>query len=231
MKYFNFRDYVHHIFVRNEFLILDEISDRYYLLDENDSAELILVLSNDWSGYQNINLKSDAIKKWINRGLIKEVPNEPKINFISQEAVGLGSYSAEIEIPSTAFRPSTLRCLKYVLALCIASLAVKFFSLHHILNFCRKIKLNAICIDDDLDKMQEIINQTKLAALYCPLKAKCLERSVVAYLIARSKKISCTLCIGAQRYDFLSHCWIELDGNPIGERSSLKSMLPTLLKI
>lgn len=55
------------------------------------------------------------------------------------------------------------------------------------------------------------------AAAFYPGRARCLEQSMVLYLVLRRRGAPAALRIGVQPYGFLAHAWVELDGRPVNE--------------
>ena len=56
-----------------------------------------------------------------------------------------------------------------------------------------------------------------LAAALYPGRAQCLERSLLLYWHLRRAGVPVRYRMGVQRYPFMAHAWIELDGEPIND--------------
>ncbi|HGY8158596.1 TPA: lasso peptide biosynthesis B2 protein, partial [Escherichia coli] len=59
----------------------------------------------------------------------------------------------------------------------------------------------------------------------------CLEFSLVLFDMLVSRKISPTLFIGFQRYDFLSHAWLEIDNEVVADQDNLKTKLTPIIRV
>lgn len=47
----------------------------------------------------------------------------------------------------------------------------------------------------------------------------------------KSKHSSPLFKIGVQKYDFLSHAWLEIDGKVVGDDNNIRDHLKVILKI
>lgn len=45
----------------------------------------------------------------------------------------------------------------------------------------------------------------------------CLQRSIATALMCRMVGVWPTWCVGARTEPFQAHCWVEVDGHPVGE--------------
>jgi hypothetical protein len=57
-------------------------------------------------------------------------------------------------------------------------------------------------------------------ALY-PGRARCLQRSLALHWRLRRYGVPNELRIGVQPYGFLAHAWVEVHGNPVGDRGEV----------
>lgn len=68
-------------------------------------------------------------------------------------------------------------------------------------------------------------------SVYLPLKFKCLEFSIALSFLLIRYGCSFKFKIGVQRYDFLSHAWIEIDGEVLCDIPELASQMPVIMEI
>ena len=79
-----FPPHVHHVMIGEELILLDEKIDRYYLLDEVDSANLIAGLE---AGEENATI--DGCRA---AGLVRLVPSKGKIKKYNDKLIGVGNH-------------------------------------------------------------------------------------------------------------------------------------------
>jgi len=68
---------------------------------------------------------------------------------------------------------------------------------------------------------QSVVRAVAIAAAFLPLRARCLEQSLVAYVVLRRRGIDSHVRLGVQPYGFTAHAWVEVSGQPINERGEL----------
>ncbi|WP_431604991.1 lasso peptide biosynthesis B2 protein [Acinetobacter nosocomialis] len=64
-----------------------------------------------------------------------------------------------------------------------------------------------------------------------PFNMKCLEYSLILSTFLLLKQYDCTFKIGIQKYDFLSHAWVEVDNQPIADMPNLSYRLAVIFEI
>jgi hypothetical protein len=79
----------------------------------------------------------------------------------------------------------------------------------------------------DADLIAETCRRLTMAAVVYPGRARCLEQSLVLYLLLRRRGVAADLRLGVQPYPFTAHAWVELDGAPINEQPEvIKQFVP-----
>jgi len=66
-----------------------------------------------------------------------------------------------------------------------------------------------------------VVRDVALAAALLPIRARCLEQSLVAHVMLRRHGFDASLRLGVQPYGFAAHAWVEIDGRPVNERSEI----------
>ena len=60
-----------------------------------------------------------------------------------------------------------------------------------------------------------------LASIWYPKRVLCLQRSFATTYILRRSGIAAQMVFGARRVPIKAHAWVEVDGQPINERSDV----------
>ena len=97
--------------------------------------------------------------------------------------------------------------------------ARNFARLH---NFVRKWKVasrNASPKD-----MESVCNALNLACCWYPKRALCLERSAVLTCLLRSCGLPAHMVLGAQKLPFRAHAWVEVNGQPVNEKTDVQAI-------
>lgn len=71
--------------------------------------------------------------------------------------------------------------------------------------------------ETDLDYIKEILKMVEDTCLLFFNEARCLHRSVSAYHIFRKKQLPIDLVIGVSKKPFISHAWLEFNGQVIND--------------
>lgn len=225
MSYY-FKPHVHHVHINNEVTILDEISDRYILLSEEQSRLL--------EKYMNTG-EENALGTKLNRsGLIWSEPGM-SLSDSSASPEGVGLYSWD----SSVIAPSLFTTLLYLPEAMSRIITVRkrlhLHGLHGCLQHCR-IRLNAVKktdfhSDKQTDKAETFGQSIKYASPFFPGKVKCLEFSLSLFDMLIARGIKSQLFIGIQRYDFLSHAWLEINNKVISDDENLKTKLTPIISV
>lgn len=71
------------------------------------------------------------------------------------------------------------------------------------------------------DRVCDAMNR---ACVWYPKRAPCLQRSSVTTCLLRSCGVSAQMVIGAQKFPFKAHAWVEVSANPINERIDVRAI-------
>jgi hypothetical protein len=71
-----------------------------------------------------------------------------------------------------------------------------------------------------LDRVCIAINY---ASVWYPKQILCLQRAFVMTCLLRKCGIAASMVLGAQKLPFKAHAWVEVDGHPINERSTVET--------
>lgn len=72
-----------------------------------------------------------------------------------------------------------------------------------------------------VERVCQAINR---ACIVYPKRVLCLQRSVATTCLLRSCGVEARMVIGAQKLPFKAHAWTEVNGQPINERRSVKTI-------
>lgn len=225
MRYY-FKPYIHHVHINNEITILDEISDRYILLSEEQSRLLEKYMS---TGEEN------SLGKELNSSGI--IWNKPGIslsdNSDSPEGIGLYSWDSCM-IPSSLFT-SLIYLPESIIRIFMVRKRLHLHGLHGCLQHCRNrldlLKKMDYHPDKEADKAETLGQCIKYASPFFPGKVKCLEFSLSLFDMLTARGIKSQLFIGFQRYDFLSHAWLEINNKVISDDEKLKTKLTPIISV
>ncbi|ECD9475865.1 lasso peptide biosynthesis B2 protein [Salmonella enterica subsp. houtenae] len=226
MTLFYFKPNIHHVIINNEITILDEISDRYILLSERQTSLLKEYMYNGGN-----NSVGDTMNQ---EGLISTETGTPLTASISSpQGIGMLTWnshvSTRLDIAGFFYVPEA------ILRIILVRRRLQLMGFHHCLEHCRR----ALCQksfpcgtrEDKLRLGQELSQSIKRAAPFIPGKVKCLEFSLVLFDMLVARNVRPTLFIGFQRYDFLSHAWLEVDNEVIADENNLKTKLTPIISV
>ncbi len=72
--------------------------------------------------------------------------------------------------------------------------------------------------DDTIDRVCTAVNY---ACVWYPKQSLCLQRSFVLTYLLRKTGVSAQLVLGAQKFPFKAHSWVEVNGRAVNERSNV----------
>ncbi|EDS2240939.1 lasso peptide biosynthesis B2 protein [Salmonella enterica] len=225
MSYY-FKPHVHHVHINNEVTILDEISDRYILLSEKQSRLLEKYMKTGEENSLGTELKRAGLI-WNKSGM------SLSLSSASPEGIGLYSWSSNVIVPPLI---TTLFYLpESIFRIITVRKRLHLYGLHGCLQHCRN-KLKSIQKKDyDYNKQignAEFFGQCiKCVSPFFPGKVKCLEFSLSLFDMLIARGIKAQLFIGIQRYDFLSHAWLEINNRVIADDENLKTKLTPIISV
>lgn len=222
-----FATYVHHSHLNGEVTILDEINDRYILLDQDQTTVLSASMTRGKSNSLVQQLVLENILQFAEGESLK--PNSKK-----EGGAGLLDWNSGIHENSNSHPP--LRILfKAALTLCLSKYLLKTKGFHQCLQTCRNYRAHSREKEKDRQHQMDLANKylaaIKAVAPALPFKCKCMEASIALYLMLRNADLHPQLNIGYQRYDFLSHAWVEIQGVAVNEDDALASNMTKILTI
>lgn len=224
MSYY-FKPHAHHVHINNEITILDEISDRYILLSEEQSRLL--------EKYMIAGEENALGTKLYRAGLVcRESGTSLSDSSSSPEGVGIHMWDSNV------ISPSLFTTLIYLPEAITRIITVRkrlhLHGLHGCLQHCRNSLNNKKCSYDtnwQTTKAETFGQSIKYAAPFFPGKIKCLEFSLSLFDMLTARDICPQLFIGIQRYDFLSHAWLEINNKVISDDENLKTRLTPIISV
>ena len=225
--YYKFSPFVHHVLLDGEFVLLDEIKDRYLILNRMQSESLISFMSERQDPSQCNALLKDGL---LIASCIPQVFKSSGPDKIGMDNLVWGSMNKNKYILNESKR----RTYKYATELLCAKLRLWRYGLHGTFQKLRKLKRE--CLERNAGRkfeqeIMEIPYYMYKVSLWFPVKIKCLELSLALSFLLLKAGFPCVFKLGVQKYDFLSHAWVELDDNVLGDNPALKTQMPVILEI
>src|SRR5881392_3467815 len=72
----------------------------------------------------------------------------------------------------------------------------------------------------DAETVQRVCNAVNHALIWYPKRVMCLQRSAVTTCLLRNQGVPARMVLGAQKYPFRAHAWVEVDGLPVNETNN-----------
>lgn len=203
MKYFNFDNFVHHVFMENSFILLLEKTDEFIILDEKNSS----ILMDAFQGALHPN-DASTIEKLSILSIIKEGENIQKINYGYSPV-----YSKKISYKEVSVK--NIKAYKFIKMLFILirnKIYLKLNCFHNLLQKLRNKKnigKNSLTKTNP-DELKKLISTYKLISKIIPIKLECLDFSL-CILSLLPNEVEKKLLIGVKKYNFYSHAWITVE--------------------
>ena len=70
------------------------------------------------------------------------------------------------------------------------------------------------------ETVQRVCNAVNHALMWYPKRVMCLQRAAVTTCLLRNQGVPARMILGAQKYPFRAHAWVEVDGRPVNETNS-----------
>jgi hypothetical protein len=70
---------------------------------------------------------------------------------------------------------------------------------------------------ETVDRVAEAVNR---ALIWYPKHVLCLQRSAVTTCVLRNQGVYAQMVLGAQKFPFKAHAWVEVNGKVVNERNS-----------
>ncbi|GHC21346.1 Transglutaminase-like superfamily protein [Aidingimonas halophila] len=229
--YPTFSQYAHYVLLNGEFIILDERADRYVVLEAPTSLELESALIE--GGEQ-----AEVVRALLDVGILELTSQRQAIRRVSVREHGIGDYEWRFArqfhqtAPARGIRLRALQTLLWTKAL----LSTRGF--HTAMNSLRALKAtraDSIHLPPESSEHKRICASAAAAiaevALWVPYRVECLEYSMSLSRLLLSHGICPTFRIGVQRYDFLSHAWVEVGGQVLGDDPNLPERMCPIVEI
>ncbi|MCW2292385.1 hypothetical protein M2262_002435 [Pseudomonas sp. BIGb0408] len=227
MNTLRFARYVHHSHLNGEVTILDEINDRYILLDQDQTTALSVSMTSG--------ITDSFVRQLVLEKILQLAEGEClKPNSTKEGGAGLLDWSSGT-YENSITRHSLKTLFKAALALCSSVYLLKRKGFHGCLQACRNYKVYPQSKEIDrqcqMDHANRILAAIKFVAPALPFRCKCMEASIALYLLLRREGLQPELNIGYQRYDFLSHAWVEIQGVAVDTGDASVSNMTKILSL
>jgi hypothetical protein len=70
------------------------------------------------------------------------------------------------------------------------------------------------------DTIQSVCDAVNHALMWYPKRVMCLQRAAVTTCLLRNQGVPARMILGAQKYPFRAHAWVEVDGRPVNETNN-----------
>ncbi|WP_447043737.1 lasso peptide biosynthesis B2 protein [Vreelandella sp. H-I2] len=229
--YPKFSQYVHYVLLNGEFIILDEQGDRYVILEAPTSLELELALMEG-------NEQSALVQELLNVGLLELSSQRQSIRRVIAQEHGIGDYEwrfARQFHQAVSVKWMNLRALQTLLWIKTLLSTRGFHTAMNSLRALKAAQAHSIRIPTETSEHNRICacaaNAIAEVALWVPYRVECLEFSMSLSRLLLSLGVCTTFRIGVQRYDFLSHAWVEVEGKVLGDDPSLPERMCPIVEI
>lgn len=93
-----------------------------------------------------------------------------------------------------------------------------FARLHRIVHRWHVAQQDAV--PETIDGVCEAMNH---ALMWYPKHVRCLQRSAVTTCLLRSCGVPSQMVLGAQKFPFKAHAWVEVNGRAVNERNNVQA--------
>jgi len=206
-----------------EIVILDLKSNCFHFLDKEQTVAMDNYVNgsstfdsklDDYTFLFDKSLKSSTIVKYNNIEGIDNYSWSDVSHFINKDV-------QDIDIKDKIF---------IVIIYCILFTGKNYFFKQKI-NLLKFLKKNTKLVNNNLDYVNSAASFIHKISSKLPFNLKCLENSLILAYFLTFKKYDFNLKIGVQKYDFLSHAWIEVDDIVVSDMPNLSKKLAIILTI
>ncbi len=212
--------------MHDQLVIFDERKDSFSILSKLQTTTLI-VGSKCGEQYRTLYDQLLSLNIITQQNGLSQTLRKAEDNY-----AGIDNYTwrANERIRSKNVRP--LSVLRACLDLVRLKSKLKRYGFEAILNDMRVSKQNLIKPASALpfSALENYANDIYTASIILPFKIKCLESSICIFNHAIKSGKPCDFIIGIQLFNFLSHDWIEADGQVVADKKDLSTKLPIILK-
>jgi hypothetical protein len=83
----------------------------------------------------------------------------------------------------------------------------------------------------DAETIQKVVDAVDIAACFYVRRVRCLHRSFATVLLMRKNGVDAELIIATRPLPFLSHAWVEVNGEIVNDRKGYQRKLIVLERI
>ena len=222
-----FSKFVHHVIFNDEMVIFDEVNDNFIFLSDSETLSLVTAL--------NTGKDSIIAKKLYEQGVLEKSDHyidDKNFNYMTSKKFGIDNYEWRT---SKKYRDTKINKYRkfYSAALLSCNLSIKIIGFHKTLQIARNTRNTLFCVKKNRSDENpiHIVSNFDFVSKFLPFKNTCLESALTSYAVLTLLNYEPKFYIGLQKYDFLSHAWIEIDGKVIGDVPDLKDKLHIILSI
>lgn len=206
-----------------EMVILDLKSNCFHFLDK----EQTVAMDNYINGSSTFDSKLDDYTFLFDRFL----KSSPIVKYNNIEGIDNYSWSDVSHFINKDVQDINIKDkISIVIIYCILFTGKDYFFKQKI-NLLKLLKKNTKLVNNNLDYVNSAANFIHKVSSKLPFNLKCLENSLILAYFLTFKKYDFNLKIGVQKYDFLSHAWIEVDDIVISDMPDLSHKLAIILKV
>jgi len=220
MLYRKLKENLHAVNINGEITIFDKKSNVFYFFDETQTQQILNFLDG-----------KDLLEKKIDESLFEKSESKYIIPYF-KNIEGIDNYSWANVNHFRTHEDIDIKFLDKVelLMLYFFLFIGKDYFINQKLNLIKKIKKSKK-LKHDLTYCKAIGNYIHKISNKLPFNMKCLEYSLILSTYLLLKQYDCTFKIGIQKYDFLSHAWVEVDSQPIADMPDLSYRLAVIFEI
>lgn len=206
-----------------EIVILDLNSNCFHFLDE----EQTIAMDNYINGSSTFDSKLDDYTFLFDKSL--KSSNIVKYNNI--EGIDNYSWSDVSHFINKDIQDIHIKDKFYIVIIYCILFTGKDYFFKQKINLLKFLKKNTKNVNNNLDYVNSAANFIHKVSSKLPFNLKCLENSLILAYFLTFKKYNFNLKIGVQKYDFLSHAWIEVDNIVVSDMPDLSKKLAIILAI
>lgn len=225
MQYLNFKKDIYHVFLDNELILLDIVSDDFIFFDLKESLSIKKFIETN--GNFNDNNKSIIFCKQF----LEYTKTPPKL-LIYNNIKGVDAHSWR-DVKFYLKHPKHRLTIKNkILIIIICFFIFNFKSLNSRIKLFKFLKNK---YKNSFNKIDNFANSSNIyihsVLKFLPYQAKCLEHSFILGIYLILNGYNCNINFGVQKYNFLSHAWVDLNNVVIGDNPNLSSDIAKILTI
>ncbi len=78
-------------------------------------------------------------------------------------------------------------------------------------------------VDSTLETVDKVCDAVNQALIWYPKRAQCLQRAAVTVCLLRNQGVPAQMVLGAQKFPFKAHAWVEVGNRAINERNDVQA--------